>query len=254
MVNKRSTLLELVILAVYTVSSVAASHCRPRQPANGALAPGAGNLVSSTGSPSLSGAAQAQITVTRTITVTSSPSGSGSAGNKGTPSSAAGAMVTAYFNSKDKYPSVGPIVGSSSSLVSGPNDGQATPPKDAGTTGSMSILPITSSGWNSPSGSVTTPKLGGWNGDSSPEPSPTLPPYISAPPQGASLDGHGSQGSWSASGDGSSGRGPGGKVTDRLPGGQGGAVVTNTTPASGAWGPNPTLSTSTPGANPTYNR
>ena len=239
--------LAMLVMQLLSLTGVSAGHCRPRQPGSGgsALAPGASGLVSgidhqASGS---SGGGQAQITITRTITVTAAPAketASGSPGNKG-------AMVTVFYDSKDKYPSVGPV---NAPAVSPEHQPGTT--SDAGTTGSMSILPISSSGWNKPSSPSSPSYEQSGTGSGSAQPLPTT--YTDPTKTGSAYIGDiahqsPSGGAWSSSGSGTGSE----KVTDRLPGGQGGVVVTPT-PSSGAWGPNPTLSTSTPGASLSYNR
>jgi hypothetical protein len=236
----------ILVLQILSLTGVSAGHCRPRQPGSGgsALAPGASSLASGIDhqAPGSSGGGQAQITITRTITVTSAPAtqtASGAPGNKG-------AMVTVFYNSKDKYPSVGPVNMPSPSPGS---EDQPSATSDAGTTGSVSILPISSSDWNKPS-SPSSPTYR-QSGSGSAQPLPTF--YTDPAKSGSANIGDvahqsPSGAAWSSSGSGTGSE----KVTDRLPGGQGGVVVTPT-PSSGAWGPNPTLSTSTPGAL-SYNR
>lgn len=234
-----------LVLSVLASSSVTgAKHCRPHPHASGsggALAPGATGLVSGISHANSNATGTAQATVTRTVTVTRSAGGAHQTGgpDKGD-SSATGAMVTVYYG-KGKYPSVGPIHESHGHTA--PTAGSASPstsPVNTSTDGMMTILPYPMPGDGTPSPSPHSPSSGSPSASASATASGSqLPPYVKS-----ALD-HDTSGTPMA-----------GKVTDRLPGGQGGVVVeTRTTPTSpaGAWGPNPTLNTSTDGSL-TYNR
>lgn len=244
----------LVFVPLLLASDVPARHhCRPTSSDSGigALAPSATGLISGIGNQGT------QLTVIRTITVIRSAA-------QQTP----GAMVTVYFSKglDGKYPSVGAVHQAASSSMSGGTTGsdgtsgesgssRTGGTSDAGTTGTISILPYPMLGDEPHSPGPTSGRSsnsGSSSGSATSASSMALPTGSSSHSSGVTKSSGASTGMRAVLDD-ISGTSIAGKATDRLPGGQGGVVLTSPTSGAGAWGANPTLSTST-GGTLTYNR